>query len=179
MANLKDLRRDMQRVKVRIAKEANIALDKTARSAISMAKLKSSGTYSYEDLADMGHPYSEKKSYVTIVRHSGNVKSVSFDKISPLGSNYPYGDRRVINKHTGVFYNSWLKYNEGISPMGINLIGIHNTAPYASLLEHGIPGLTVNREIDEHIRKRIEEVLPGFVVQALDKAMQNIAKKWK
>jgi hypothetical protein len=76
-----------------------------------------------------------------------------------------------------VFYNSWLKYENGTTVTGIKLIGIHNTAPYAGALEHGIPGLTVEREIDEHIRKRIEQVLPVFVQAALDKAFDPIKGK--
>jgi hypothetical protein len=179
MANLKDLRRDMLRTKAKIAQQTNIALDQTAKKAISMAKLKSSGTYSYEDLAEMGHPYAERHSFTTKVEYFGKSKRVTFDKIPPKSSGYPYGDRRVINKQSGEFYNSWYQYESGMTPMGIRLIGIHNTAWYATLLEHGIAGLTVSREIDQHIIKRIEEVLPNLVKKALDKSMQIIASKWK
>jgi hypothetical protein len=54
MAELKDLVRDLKSVKAKMVRAANEALEKTAKEAISVAKLKSSGTYSYEDLAEMG-----------------------------------------------------------------------------------------------------------------------------
>jgi hypothetical protein len=177
MADLKDLVRDLKKVRNNLVRGANDALEKTAKEAISMAKLKSSGTYSYDDLADMGHPYSESKGLVKIVQHHGRSKKVTFKRISPKASFYPYGDRRVINKQSGEFYNSWLKYQDGTTSTGINLIGIHNTAPHASALEYGIAGLTISREIDQHIRKRIEEVLPVFVQAALDKAFDPIIKR--
>lgn len=177
MAELKDLVRDLKSVKAKMVRAANEALEKTAKEAISVAKLKSSGTYSYDELAEMGHPYSQRKGYTKVVQHYANSKKVTFKKLSAKSSFYPYGDRRIINKHSGVFYNSWLKYENGTTVTGIKLIGIHNTAPYAGALEHGIPGLTVEREIDEHIRKRIEQVLPVFVQAALDKAFDPIKGK--
>ena len=115
---------------------------KAAVEIIKVLRVKSSGPYTYEMLADMGHPYGIRygaRVATTII--SGNTKLVTFAQGS-----MPNGTPAIINKQSGQFYESWT--HEVIpGKYGLQARNVFNYAPYAHDLEFGIPNLTIPRPI--------------------------------
>lgn len=149
--NLKDLARDLRRTRDAVLRAGNNAVRETARFGVKVAQHYSSGAVSSAQLARVPwkHPYSARKS-----------------------GPYPYGDRAIINKQSGIFRRSWEVYVVFQLGNGITVLGVRNRTSYATFLQHGTKRM-VARPIDTLIRAEIERVFPIILARELERALKT------
>ena len=127
---------DLQRFTSNLPRELNAALRDMELVTLSHLIHQSSGPYSSEMLANMGHPFSKR-----------------------AAAGLP---REIINLQTGLFRDSW--DTTGVQQVGDRLaVQISNSAPYAADLEHGTKYMwsrpivpSVVRQVSPLFEKRFE-----------------------
>jgi hypothetical protein len=111
--DLKQLSRDLRRLRREITDTTNRATSQVARETVSYAKRLSSGPILTATLIEWDHPYAK--------RHGSVQRGL---------------DASVINRQTGLFYRSWTIYYLP-TPSGMVVPVVRNNAPYAKYLETG------------------------------------------
>lgn len=117
----------------------------TAEEGLKIARFLSTGLYTLQALARMGHPY----------RQGGS----------------PPADPAVINYHRGVFYRGW-KVRAPRKSGGVLVTKLVNDSPIAKFLSAGTRRM-IARPILKAIRKRLTSKRRKFLTAALKRSRES------
>ena len=152
-----------------------IANRTTANKVIVVLRAKSSGRFTYAQLARMDHPYALRHFMgQSVTTYAGKMKLVSFPGVDThIRNNVPYGDTGIINSQSGVFKACWIRVE---TAMGSGVIAqtVWNCAPYAQALEKGIPQLTINRPILKFAVAYVSENYANILSNEIEKVLDRI-----
>jgi hypothetical protein len=181
MANLKDLARDLRRLKTEIVRGANRANEKSASGGVQVARYYSGGAITTAQLGKQpwNHPYGWGG--YSIPYHVGNALQPyagrTIGGTSPSGVQrgpIPYGDPAIINRQMGYFQGAWGTHTSFYAS-GLKIIVIANYDPVAKFLQMGTKWM-IPRPIDELIDDWLSRAVPFNLKQEIDAAIRRTLK---